>query len=220
MSETKTKSPFTLPEGRLINESLFVLDTYVDPRGKKGEPNYKVEVALEDDDTLDAVIDKIVEAAVAEWGPDAEQWWDEGKIASPLKDGDKMAAKREAKGKQGDAYKGKVVIRANTKFNKHGTEGPGGIQVFDLDLTEIEPNNRNAIYPGCYVEAAVTAHAYNNSFDDDRPSVKFYLSAVQKTRDGEKLVAERDHSSLFTPKGRGSSSNGGSRDSGRRRRTE
>ncbi len=131
-TEVKT---FLLPEGRVINASLFEKDTYTDAQGNAGKPSYKIEVAFEPDDVEGegTIEDALIDHACEKWGDGAEKDYLDGKMRSPLLDGDKLAEKREARGKPGDAYKGKLVIRAHTLFNKDGEDAPGGIQVWNDD---------------------------------------------------------------------------------------
>jgi len=200
MTQASFKEPFALPEGRLINHSLFVPDVYVDPKtGKEGLPSYKVELAFDGGIIWPAepggeltLIDRILAAADEAFGPGTR---DNEDLVIPILTGDKLAAKREAKGKEGDAYKGMDVVRANTVFNLHGERGPGGIQVFGPDVLPILPVNSAEIYRGCYGEAAITLDTYTDNHGN--PAVTLYLKAFQKTRDGDRLVAQSDISGLF-----------------------
>jgi hypothetical protein len=203
----KTKMDvFTLPEGRVINCSLFKKDAF----NEKSVPSYKIELAFPaDSDEMADLEDKLLDAADARWGEGAGEDPD---LVLPLIDGDKLAKKREKKGKAGDAYKGMMVIRANTIYNKDGQDGPGGIQVLGPDVEPIEPARSGDVYQGCYGVAAVSIGFYED--DDGNNAIKLYLSAFQKTRDGERLVTASDRSNLFKPVGR--EAGGGS--SGRRRR--
>ncbi|HZX69782.1 MAG TPA: ssDNA-binding protein [Rhodanobacter sp.] len=193
---------FLLPEGRVINEALFEKDAYVDPRTEKaGTPFYKIELAFAPEAVTGqgTIEDDLIEAACQEWGDSAEKEFLDGSIRSPFLDGDKLAKKRADKGKEGEAYKGTIVIRANTLFNLNGQDAPGGIQVYDENVKAIGPAQRAAIYPGMYGQCAVTILCYLDNGGDK--AMKFYLSAFQKTKDGEKLIASSDHSSLFKPVG-------------------
>ncbi len=210
--ETKPAKPiFKLPEGRLINHALFERDVYTPERGAPGKPKYTVELVfdpkqIEGGGTIE---DKLLEACLEEWGDTkkTEDDFFEGRIRIPFLNGDEHAKKRAEKGKAGDAYKGKLIIRAATEFNKDGVKGPGGIQVWSPEVEPIalELGNTGEIYQGCYGVAAVTIATGK---DPDKGSmegtryVKFYLSAFQKTRDGEKLSTGRDTSKLFEKVGR------------------
>lgn len=203
----KEKPVFMLPEGRLINHALFERDVYEDPRGKKGDPLYKIEMVydpkqVEGEGTIE---DALLQAAIDEWG-DTKKTEDEffdGTIRLPFINGDKYAAKREDKGKAGDAYKGKLIVRASTKFNKDGTDGPGGVAVYDEQTNPIGivEGNSGLVYPGCYGILAVTISAGRDVGSEDK-HVKFWFVAFQKSRDGEKLASSRDTSKLFKPVGR------------------
>lgn len=211
--DKKAVDIFTLPEGRVINQSLFVKDAF----DERAVPSYKIEIAIpKDDPGIADLEDRLLDFADDRWGEGAS---DDENLVIPLLDGDKLAKKREKKGKDGDAYKGMIVIRANTIYNKEGQDGPGGIQVFDPDVEEILPARSSDVFSGCYGEVAVTIGTYEG--DDAGPDrdehfngLKFYMSAFQKTKNGEKLVSSADRSTLFKPRGR----DGGGESGGRKRR--
>lgn len=202
MAEEKQRIP--LPEGRVINCHLFEKDAYTDPKTQqKGTPRYRIEMTFEPDEVIGegTIEDDLIEAALEEW-PDMDEndIIDQVDYKSPLLDGDKLAKRRERKGKEGDAYKGKVVIRADTAFNKHGEDGPGGVEVYDENVEEITPANRHEVYPGCYGIPVVTISNYVDN--DGNPAQKFYLEAFQKTRDGDKLVTKQSAAGMFKPIGK------------------
>lgn len=186
------------PEGRLIVGNLFEKDVFTDEKGREGKPRYKVEMAF-DPAVVEEMETVIVGVAVAEWGEAAEKKYDDGVIKSPILDGDKLADKREAKGKSGDAYRDMVVIRASTEFNKHGESAPGGVFVCGPDAAEIgtEDPRRSDVYNGCYGVAVVEAVAYP-AVGDGKDGVTLYLKGFQKTRDGDPLRGG-DVKGLFAP---------------------
>lgn len=152
--DKKAVDIFTLPEGRVINQSLFVKDAF----DERAVPSYKIEIAIpKDDPGIADLEDRLLDFADDRWGEGAS---DDENLVIPLLDGDKLAKKREKKGKDGDAYKGMIVIRANTIYNKEGQDGPGGIQVFDPDVEEILPARSSDVFSGCYGEVAVTIGTY------------------------------------------------------------
>lgn len=210
MADQKNSDPIALPEGRVINNSLFVKDQY----NEQAVPSYKIEMAFPKG-VLDAFFDQLLDAAVAKWGAGAD---DDQNLVLPILDGDKLAAKREAKGKPGDAYKGMEVIRANTIYNKNGDDAPGGIQVFGPDVSDIGPANQEAIYNGCHGILAVVISPYLNN--DGQNALTLYMTAFQKTEDGERLTSPVDRSVLFKPVGRAPAAEGGEAapEGGRRRR--
>lgn len=216
MADQTTAKQHLLPEGRVTNHSLFKLDQY----DEKAAPRYTIEIAYEAG-VLDDFWNACLDAADAKWGEGAGEADD---LIIPFMDGDVMQAKREAKGKAGDAYKGMTVLRANTQFNKDGIQGAeGGIQVFAADTSPIGIANQGEFYQGCLAKMAVTINTYvseGKHGDPDRNAISFYLSAVQKTGDGEKLVASSDRSSLFKPVAGSSEDAGGETASkgGRRKR--
>ena len=182
------------PVGRLVHSALFEKDSFKDEKGREAEPRYKVELAFEPDDVAE-LEEAVVAAAVAEWGTKAEADYDEGRIRSPLLDGNELTKAREEKGKKGDAYAGKVVVRASTTFNKNGENAPGGVYVCDENAVEIDFANRGKIYNGAYVVAIVSPSAY--SISGER-GVTLYLQGVQFVKDGERLRGE-GVAGLFKP---------------------
>ena len=210
--QNETKAVAT-PTGRLINESLFVKDQF----NEDATPSYKVELAIPNDADFEVLEQALYDAAVEEWGEEVVgKEWENDEILLPFKDGDKMAKAREEKGKPGDAYKGMTVVRAHTIYNSDGTNNPGGITVYDTDLSKIEAVNSAAIYNGCYGEAGVTVGCYTDSRSSDH-ALMFYLTAFHKDRDGEKLVSAADHSKLFKPVGKKASGRSTGRAKGRGR---
>jgi len=180
-----------LPVGRLINHSLFRKDQY----NEKATPSYKVELAF-DRGELDDFHNQCLDYANATWGAGAEN-----DVIIPIKDGDEMAAKRKKDGKSGESYAGKDVIRANTIYNKMGDDDDGGIQVLNVDVSPIGPANSSEIYQGCLGIAAVTFGNYQDQATGNN-AITLYLSAFQKTADGERLMTPKDYSGLFKPVGR------------------
>ncbi len=201
MTDKTEKPTFTLPEGRVINHSLFALDQF-----KEGDkPQYKVELAFPTG-ALEELKDALANAAADYYGDAAFDGFDRpgdaNFVRSPIISGDKLAKKREDKGKTGDAYKGMSVIRAHTTFNQHGQNGPGGVFVCGPGGAEdvIEQVRAHEVYNGCYGIALVTIGAYQSNEGDNALTV--YLNGFQKTKEGEKLVSERDFSDAFKAVGR------------------
>ena len=195
MTDQKEKKTILTPVGRLINESLFEKSQF----DEKATPVYTVEMAFAWDDLV-ALEDELVAHAVETWGTSAADDYVDYKIISPILDGDKLAKRREEKGKPGEAYRGLAVIRAKTMYNKHGQDAPGGVQVFGPDVEEIGPANRQEIYLGCYGQAALKIATYDDRGGDH--ALMFYLHAFQKIKDGERLITAQDYSEVFHPVGR------------------
>ncbi len=209
--ESQVTEVFTLPEGRLINHSLFTKDAYKGDKGREGTPAYKIEIAIPDGSELEKLTDRLCDAADDKWGAGAG---DDEDLILPLLDGNKLKRKRERKGKEGDAYEDMTVIRAKTIYNADGVDGPGGIQVYDEDAVRVPPARQGEVYQGCYGIAAVTISFYVDESTGNN-AITLYLSAFQKTRDGERLVTATDRSGLFQPTRERGEGEGGRR---RRRR--
>jgi len=223
MAKQETKKEvkvIMLPQGRVINHSLFAPDQY----DEKAAPRYTVELAFDPALLMDrpkdgdSIEDELVFAGNEEWGDKFETLFEEGKTIAPFLDGNGLAAKREEKGKPGDAYKGKLVIRAATQFDKNGNQckmgDTAGVHVYGPDAEPINAMNREELYQGCHGIAAVTIWNYTDE-RTGKKGQKFFLKAFQKTEDGEKLVTPSDPGKLFKPIGRAAGKAEGG--SGRRR---
>lgn len=208
---------FVLPEGRAINAHLFTRHAFSDPaRGiTDDKPKYSVEMVFPkpesgSEDILMPFEDFLWDVMVASRGEEevkqynAEKW-----IAWPIKDGDKKTARRAAAGKNGDAYAGMSIVSASNMYNRFGQPADGGIPVYDENAEAIHVEaGANAmslaaaaakVWPGMMGIAAVKAKVYMGTGDSGDPKLTcaLYLEAFQKTGDGERLVAEADHSNLF-----------------------
>jgi len=191
VEKSKPARQILLPEGRLINHSLFRKERF----NEKATPSYKIELAFNKGE-LDNFYNQCLDYANEIWGSGAEE-----DVIIPIKDGDEMAAKRKKDGKSGDAYEGKDVVRANTIYNVRGDDDAGGIQVLNVDVSPIGPANASEIYQGCIGIAAVTFGNYQDQATGHN-AITLYLAAFQKTADGERLVTAKDYSGLFKPVGR------------------
>lgn len=230
MSENKTTT-HTLPEARGINLHLFVPNAYQDPKpgSKPGEPAYKAEMAFsaEDRDTIEELM---ADAMAAEFGKAAGDAFfnrDAGYF-SPFLDGDELAGARAAKGKEGDAYKGKFILRMNTIYNHAGVKiaegGSGGIAVYGPDAERIEVARQSEVFNGSYGIVAVTFKA-RESTDDviengrkrqvTSRTIKTYLKAYQMTRGEEADRLTSAQANPFKPLQRAGAAGA---DGGRRRR--
>lgn len=196
MAQKKEAVRLLSPVGRLINNSLFEKDVYKDERGKEAaEPSYKVELAFDDTGEFKAFEDQIVAVATAEWGDGAADQYFEGVIRAPIQDGNDLAKKREAKGKKGDAYAGKLVLRASSIFNREGNNAAGGVNVCGPDAKALDFAERGRVYNGCYGKVSVTVQPY---LIDGRKGIKLYLNGFQLVKDGDRIRGI-DLSNMFSP---------------------
>lgn len=220
MADAPKNEIFLLPECRLLWHALLERDVYKDKdTGAEGKPKYGILMAAEPSAVTGegTIEDKLADALAAAYGEDvADEFLKSPRPQdriSPLKNGDAWAKEKEAAGKDGSAAKGKVVFSADSIFNKDGVEGPGGFTIYGPDCSPITAANQEALFAGCYGIPAVTIHAYKDYPRKGDRGVKFYLSAFQVTRGGEKLQsASADKSNLFKPVG------GAAPSEGRRRR--
>ena len=226
MSDNENNA-FALPEGRLIHGHLFVRSVYKDEKGREGEPKYSAELTFPqpanvgDNGVLKDFEDYIYNVLVDTFGASKVETHDKnGWIRWPIKDGDKKATRRKARGKAFEAYEGQDIISASSLFNKDGDAAEGGIDVFDENVENIAPVNKSQVWNGCMGVAAIKAKGYEGTTDSDDPFIScvLYLEAFQKTGDGERLSTPADRSGLFQKRAGGSGSSAPA-SSGRRTRS-
>jgi len=220
-AEKKKTVIHVLPEGRGINLSLFVRDVYTDEKGVEGKPMYKAEVAFDPKDVTGegTIEDVMADIVAAEWGEVAAEKFLSGEDGyhSPFLDGNDLAARRAEKGKEGDAYKGKLVLRCNTLYNKDGEADAGGIAVYDADAEAIEPVRQSEVFNGCYGNVAVSFKPTEREVLGAKGKMvkvrglKAYLQGFQKTRGEESDKLKSASASPFKPVGRATAEAGGRR---------
>jgi len=218
MSETQPKTKvFLLPEAHVIVADLLERDIYKDPEtGAEGKPKYKVVLAFDPKQVMGegTIEDDMADAIAAAYGDQtADEWLLFPRRAdriTPLKDGNEIAKDREARGKESAATKGKLVLSADSIYNKDNREGPGGFLVYGPDNQPYSPALHGDLYPGMYGRAAVTLRAYKDYPRKGDRGLKCYLTQFQKTRDGEPLKVAQ--TSLFAPvAGASATAEGGTR---------
>lgn len=191
------KAQFITPVGRLGFNALWEKDSYRDEKtGAESEPKYKADIILDPSET-EELWGTIYDEALAhcEMDEDAlDKAINAGLFTVPIKDGDEIAAKREAKGKNGDAVKGKEVLRAGTAFNANGDNAPGGIFVVDENNEQIDFDRRNKVYLGCDMKMSITLSFYKTGTSQ---GVTAYLNGAQFVGDNERIG--QDKSNLFKP---------------------
>lgn len=94
------------------------------------------------------------------------------KMWYPLRDGDEYADEQAAKGKDGEAYRGHMYLKATTS-NQPNVFDAMGEDVIDLD----------EVYSGCYGRISITCWPYAKKGQ----GFTFFLNSVKKTEDGEPL---------------------------------
>ena len=185
------------PVGRLGFNALWEKDAYKDEKtGAESEPKYKADLILSTDDTGD-LWDLVYEEGMAGNGMSEAQLdtaIQSGMFIVPIKNGDEIAANREAKGKNGDAVKGKEILRASTLFNSNGDNAPGGVFVVDENNEQIEWDKRGKVYLGCDMILSTSFSYYKTGTSQ---GVTAYLNGAQYVGDNERLG--QDKSKLFAP---------------------
>lgn len=171
-------STIVTPEFIGLFPNLFEAKPFMRNGKAKGEPVFGLSM-LFDPTTVQPLKDKAKEVANAKWpgrNPAELKW--------PFKSGDAEAAKAEAKKKDGSFYKGKVVVKASSKFQP---------QVVNAQSQPVL--DKNAIYSGFIGYAELNFVAYDG-VDGGQDGVKAYVNFVMKSKDG-KRIAGKDAATVF-----------------------
>jgi hypothetical protein len=111
-----------------------------------------------------------------------------GAIKTCIEDGDKLAAKAEAKGKKRDWSKGlKVVTARSQNWPNCGIIANGEIVQLD-DRSQVRLHKAKFFYTGVKIVAELDIVAYNAVGEDGKPGVTAYITSVLSTGKGEKLA--------------------------------
>ena len=190
---TKPKAEVIMLPCRVLWHALFERDVYqANDKSAPGKPAYKLLMGL-DAAAREIIENKMADAMAAEFGDAAADAWFNGERGynNPLKDGSRMADEREFKakkeGKERDytPYRGLTIVSADTTFNRDGKQEAGGAKVYspEVETIGIVEGNTAMVYNGCFGMAAVTVGTY----DLKEKGAKLYLTAFQKTADGERI---------------------------------
>ena len=183
-------------------------EPYTDEHGKKGEPRYTMDMIFDPADIakfriedgsgnlVEGGVDRLaVQLAKERWPEMANPEVLKAELTKgwPIKKGDVIAAKREAKKKDGAPFKGKLVISAksyeNVKptlsfFDKTANGGKGAYRPLnrssDVDMAKAE----DLFQGGNYFGAELTMKATEVS---GTKFITFYINAVRFLGEGEKF---------------------------------
>lgn len=125
----------------------------------------------------------IKKAKLFEYGP-KENWPDD--LVSPIRDGDGKAGKNKD-GTPKEGYAGHWVLKATSTAESKPV-------VCDRERMPIE--NPSEVYPGCYVQAALFAYAWEYM---GKQGIGFILDGVRKVKEGKSLGGKRSAEDMFDP---------------------
>lgn len=188
------------PVFRLSYPNLVEPRAYQENGKPKGDPKFSLEALIEPDDlenfkihdeTTDGLVPadirKIaVQVAKETWGSDfnvkaefAGKW--------PIKKGDDEADKKEAKGKDGDPYRGKYVInaKANEEFPPRlYYRADGKRKQIARGMDSDEARAKQLFAAGNYCVAEVTCKAGESP---QGKYITFYVNSVLYVKEGERI---------------------------------
>lgn len=159
---------YVTPEATLVFPHLFEPKPIIINGQPQGDPLYSVSLLFDKQDLGD--MKQIVRnLAQAQWpGQDLKS------LHLPFRDGDSEADKQAQKGRNGEFYRGRVLVKASSKFEP-GVVGPDKQDIIDP----------KEIYSGAIVRAQLNIKTFTAGVNK---GVKCYLNHVMKTREGERLM--------------------------------
>lgn len=178
MSDKKDTSKLLVvtPEFRAAFEAVFEKKAF-----KDNPPIYSLRMLFPKSTDLTALKRAANNALIEKWGADKSKW--PKKLQSPFHDGNE---KSELSG-----HENTIFINTKSKFkvqvvgNKRDPDTKRFTEITQADGT---------FYAGCYARAEVKAHAYDNM---GNRGVSFWLTSVQKIRDGEPFQGGRRAEDVF-----------------------
>ncbi len=110
-----------------------------------------------------------------------------GALKVPIADGDELATKAKANGKDREAFRGKKILTArSTKAPQVGIIANGAI--VDLETVEqIKIQKAKFFYGGVHCVGEIDIKAYGPVGEGGKPGITAYLSSVLSTGRGEKI---------------------------------
>ena len=187
MAEANGSYTFRAPVRAAFCDSLVSPKKVGKKGAEKGEPVYSL-TALIAPDSPDVQGLKAAMAAVAK-----ETWpgRDLKELKFPLESGDKRAKDLVAAGKDGELFKGSLVLSARS-----GMERPPALAILtSKGIEELLGAQRDVVgkqkfYNGCYVVPSVWLKAYRKGSEGgigEFSGVKAYISSVLWVKDGERI---------------------------------
>jgi len=174
------------PEALAVFPNLFEPKAIPDTKGQpQGDPVYSMVMLFSPDDMQD-IKKACTQLAQAKW-PGREL----KTLNFPFKKGDVEADKQAQKDRDGEFYRGYIVLKTKSKYQ------PGIVGPDKQDL--LDPK---AIYSGCYVRAQLNLKTYTSGVNE---GVTAYLTNVMKTRDGERLIGTTAQDAFANVEGASSS---------------
>lgn len=144
MSEVQTKKAEAIKTPRALG--CFVFLKTPRPGLSGGEAKYSLMLLWPKSTALKAIKEAIIETARSKWGANAELGFKNGRLKSPLRDGDK-------KFEEG----GDETFKSSVFMNASSTTRPS---IIDPDRNIIDPGE---VYSGCYFHAALRFYAYDKN---------------------------------------------------------
>lgn len=164
----------------------------VQVKGKaSGEPKYSSNFEFDaDSDDLKALKAEAAKVARAKWPGRAL-----AELSFPFTNGDKLADKAKAKGKDREFSRGKVVLTSRSKYQPRLSFVEGGA-IKDLEGDAIAAHGRRVFYSGVQALAQFNFVAYEG-VGANPDGVTAYLNMVCSLNKGTKLAGGASASEVF-----------------------
>ena len=193
MSEDKDQGIYNLTSPVQSVFPNLIEPRAVGPKGKEqGKPKYSLNFVFDpDSEDLAKLKSLAAKLAKAKW-PSR----DLKELRFPFSNGDKLADKQKAKGKDAEFYRGKVVLVSRSQYEPRLSVIQNG------GITDLEGDARVAakgkFYHGVEVLAQVNLVAYDGVGEDGKDGVTAYLNMVLSTNKGDKLSGGASAAEVFS----------------------
>ncbi len=172
---------------------------------EKGDPKYSATFLLEptsvDLKTLQGEVVKMLQAhnssgkklKIGALTEEQEEAGTHVSVKVPWQDGTKFADKQKKEGKDAEWARGKVLVKATSKYQPALAAIVGG-KVIEFQTPEAVATAKKYFYSGAFLVPSVGLHYYNG--DEGKPDgVSLYFNAALFVKDGPRLVSSQKSAS-------------------------
>lgn len=174
---------------------------------EKGDPKYGGTLVLDPTDEdlkkLQAEVSKMLQAnnssgkklKIGRLTEEQETAGTHIEVRVPWQDGSKYADKQKAAGKDAEWARGKILLKATSKYQPALAAIEGG-KVLEFSTPEAIATAKKYFYSGAYIVPSVALHYYTG--DEGKPSgVSLYFNAALFVKHGPRFAGQRTASETF-----------------------
>lgn len=207
-TEKEKPAEFTFKRAAVLAfEAIINARAFKKKGQEKGDPKYSgtfvLEPADEDLKLLQAEVVKMLQAnnssgkklKIGRLTEEQETAGTHVEVKVPWQDGTKYADKQKAAGKDAEWARGKILVKATSKYQPALAAIEGG-KVLEFTTPEAIATSKKYFYSGAYIVPSVGLHYYTG--DEGKPDgVSLYFNAALFVKHGPRIAGQRSASETF-----------------------